>query len=259
LRLAGAQGGREFDGMWSSSFTDATMRGKPDNEAIDLSSRITTLNDVLEVTTKPILFDANTGGHPEHLALAVRSLERLGISGLVIEDKTGLKHNSLLGGDRRQEQDAIPAVAAKIQAGIHARVTADFLVVARIESLILGHGLDDALCRAQAYLDAGADGIMIHSRQQTAAEVLAFCARYGRFASRKPLIVAPSTYNSVYEAELQAAGVNVVVYANQLLRAAYPAMTRVARSILEHGRAFDSEANCLPLEEAVRLVATDAP
>jgi phosphoenolpyruvate phosphomutase len=247
-------GAREFDGMWASSFTDATMRGKPDNEAVDFSARMTTLNDVLDVTKKPILFDADTGGHPEHLAFTVRSLERLGISGLVIEDKTGLKHNSLLGADCRQAQDGVERFAAKIEAAAGSRVTGDFLIIARIESLILNNGLDDAVRRAEAYLDAGADGLMIHSRQRTPAEIFAFCERYARLDPRKPLVVTPSSYSSVYERELQSAGANVVVYANQMLRAAYPAMVRVAHSILAHGRAFDSEAECLPLDEAVRLI-----
>ncbi len=249
-----AHGAREFDGMWASSFTDATMRGMPDNEAIDFSSRMTTLNDVLEVTTKPILFDAGTGGHPEHLPFTVRSLERLGLSGMVIEDKTGLKQNSLLGVDRRQAQDTVESFATKIRAAASGRITADFLVIARIESLILNSGMDDALRRAEAYLDAGADGLMIHSRQRTGGEIFSFCERFARLESRKPLVVAPSSYSSVYERELQAAGANVVVYANQMLRAAYPAMMRVAQSILEHGRAFDSEADCMPLDQAVRLI-----
>ena len=245
---------REFDGMWSGSFTEATSRGKPDNEAIDISSRLGTVHDVLEVTTKPILFDADTGGHPEHLAFTVRSLERLGVSGLVIEDKAGLKHNSLLGADRRQTQAGIADFTNKIQAARSASVTDDFLVVARIESLILSYGLSDALERANAYIDAGADAIMIHSRQRTADEILGFCDRYGRFNQRKPLVVSPSSYSSAYEHDLASAGVNVIVYANQLLRAAYPAMRRVAESILRHQRAFDSEADCLPLDQAVRLI-----
>ena len=247
-------GVREFDGMWASSFTDATMRGKPDNEAIDFSSRMSPLNDILEVTVKPILFDAATGGHAEHVPFTVRSLERLGVSGIVIEDKIGLKHNSLLGLDRRQAQDTVGSFSAKIRAAASARVTADFLVIARIESFILNNGLSDALQRAEAYLDAGADGLMIHSRQSTADEILSFCDHYARFESRKPLVVAPSSYSSVYERDLQAAGVNVVIYANQMLRAAYPAMTRVAKSILEHGRAYDSESDCMPLDQAVRLI-----
>lgn len=250
LQIESDGGNREFDGMWSSSFTDATTRGKPDNEAIDFSSRITTVNDVIEVTTKPILFDADTGGRPEHLASTVRSLERLGVSGLVIEDKIKWADNSLLGGD--QTKQAIESFAAKIQAGTRARVTGDFLVVARIETL--SNGIDEAIRRARAYVEAGADGIMIHSRQCTAAEILSFCERYGRLESRKPLVVVPSSYSGIYERELEAAGVNIVVYATHMLRAAYPAMMRVAHSILEHGRAFDSEADCMPLDEATRLI-----
>jgi phosphoenolpyruvate phosphomutase len=245
---------RAFDGMWSSSFADATTRGKPDIEAIDFSSRMTTVNDILEVTTKPLLYDADTGGRPEHVAFTVRSLERLGVSGIVIEDKTGLKRNSLLGNDHRQSQDAVESFAAKIQAATRARITEDFLVIARVESLILGNGMDDALRRAQAYIEAGADGIMIHSRRKTAEEIFAFCERYANLESRKPLVVVPSSYSSVYEHELKAAGVSVVIYANHMLRAAYPAMAGVARSILCHGRAFESEPACAPLDEILRLI-----
>jgi len=257
LQVEDAGRTREFDGMWASSFTDATTRGKPDIEAVDFSARITTVNDILEVTTKPMLFDANTGGRPEHLAFTVRSLERLGVSGVVIEDKVGLKNNSLLGSDHRQAQDSSEGFSIKIRAAVRARLTDDFLVVARIESLILGNGMDDAVQRARDYIAAGADAILIHSRSRTPDEILAFCARYSRLDTRKPLVVVPSSYSVVYERELEAAGVSVVVYANQLLRAAYPAMARVARSILEHGRAFDCEDDCTPLEEALRLVPGD--
>jgi phosphoenolpyruvate phosphomutase len=244
----------EFDGMWSSSFADATTRGKPDIEAVGFSTRVSTVNDVLDVTTKPMLFDADTGGRPEHVAFAVRSLERLGVSGIVIEDKTGLKVNSLLGHDHRQSQDAIESFSAKIQSATRARVTEDFLIVARIESLILGNGMEDALRRAEAYVAAGADGIMIHSRQVSGDEVFGFCERYARLGTRRPLVVAPSTFNRVYEHELENAGVSVVIYANQMLRAAYPAMLSVARSILRHGRAHDSEAACVPIDDIVRLI-----
>jgi phosphoenolpyruvate phosphomutase len=254
LQVESGGSAREFDGMWASSFTDATTRGKPDIEAVDFSARITTVNDILEVTTKPMLFDAETGGRPEHLAFAVRSLERLGVSGVVIEDKVGLKHNSLLGADARQAQDSSEAFATKIYAASRARLTDDFLVVARIESLILGNGMDHAVQRARDYVAAGADALLIHSRARTPDEILAFCARYSALETRKPLVVVPSSYSVVYERELEAAGVSVVVYANQLLRAAYPAMARVARSILEHGRAYDCEGDCTPLEEALRLV-----
>ena len=174
LQVEDAGRTREFDGMWASSFTDATTRGKPDNEAVDFSARITTVNDILEVTTKPLLFDADTGGRAEHLAFAVRSLERLGVSGVVIEDKVGLKHNSLLGGDHRQSQDSSEGFAAKIRAATRARLTDDFLVIARIESLILGNGMDDALQRARDYVAAGADAILIHSRSRTPDEIFAF-------------------------------------------------------------------------------------
>lgn len=245
---------REFDGMWSSSFTDATSRGKPDIEAVDLSTRITSLSEIISVTTKPLLFDADTGGKPEHFAFTIRSLERMGVSGLVIEDKTGLKMNSLLGTDVYQCQDSIENFAHKISSGKRAQLTEDFMIFARIESLILEQGMDDAITRARAYIDAGADGILIHSRRDTPNEIFEFCEHYRSLQVCPPLIVAPSSYSKVYEHQLEEAGVNLVVYANHMLRAAYPAMTRAAESILSQGRAAEIEADCLPLADMLNLI-----
>lgn len=248
------QGRREFDGMWGSSLTDSTARGKPDIEAVDISTRMTTLNDVLEVTTKPVIFDADTGGQPEHFVYTVRTLERLGVSAAIIEDKTGLKKNSLLGNEVPQTQDSIEAFCHKIRVGKDAQATEDFMIIARIESLILGKSVDDAMQRAQAYLAAGADGIMIHSRQKSPAEVFAFCERYNALENRKPLVAVPSSYNEVLEEELQARGVNIVIYANQLLRSAYPAMLNTARSILVHRRSAECDGQMLPIKDILELI-----
>lgn len=244
----------EFDGMWGSSLTDSTAKGKPDIEAVDVSARMTTLNEVLEVTTKPIIYDGDTGGQPEHFVFTVRTLERLGVSAVIIEDKTGLKKNSLFGTDVAQTQDEIPAFCEKIRMGKKAQATDDFMIIARIESLILDKGVDDAIERAQAYLDAGADGIMIHSRRKTPDEIFEFCDRYAKLPNRKTLVAVPSSYNTVTEDELAARGVNVVIYANHLLRSAYPAMVNTAKSILKHQRSAECDQHLLPINEILELI-----
>lgn len=248
-------GGRsEFDGMWASSLTESTAKGKPDIEAVDVTSRTQTMNDVLEVTSKPIVYDADTGGKLEHFQFTVRTLERLGISAAVIEDKVGLKKNSLFGTDVKQNQDTIENFCAKIKAGKSAQVTSDFMIVARIESLILKQGMEDAVSRAQAYVDAGADGILIHSKEKQPDEIFEFCGRYADFQHRVPLFVVPSSYNQVSEAELIDRGVNVVIYANQLLRAAYPAMVDAASSILKHGRSAELDDRLLSISAVLDLI-----
>lgn len=254
LRLQTPNGAKEFDGMWGSSLTDSTAKGKPDIEAVDVSTRIATLNEVLEVTTKPIIYDGDTGGKPEHFRFTVKTLERLGVSAVIIEDKTGLKKNSLFGTDVEQTQDDIESFCYKIREGKKAQATDDFMIIARVESLILGKGIDDALIRANAYLQAGADGIMIHSREKEPDEIFEFCRRYNQLESRKILVAVPTSYNRVTEDELVAHGVNVVIYANHLLRAAYPAMMKTAQSILENGRSFEIDENLLPIKDVIALI-----
>jgi len=250
----GPEGRREFDGMWGSSLTDSTAKGKPDIEAVDVSSRMGTLNEVLEVTTKPIIYDADTGGQTEHFQFTVKTLERLGVSAAIIEDKTGLKKNSLFGTDVPQTQDSIENFCHKIREGKKAQATDDFMIIARIESLILGQGMDDAFTRAKAYLEAGADGIMIHSREKTPDEIFEFCDRYKDLENRKPLVVVPSSYNQVTEKELIERGVNVVIYANHLLRSAYPAMMKTAESILTHQRSAECDEHMLSIKEILELI-----
>jgi len=244
----------EFDGMWASSLTDSTAKGKPDIEAVDVSSRVNTLNEILEVTTKPIVYDGDTGGQCEHFVFTVRTLERLGVSAVVIEDKTGLKKNSLFGNDVPQTQDSIENFCEKIRAGKRAQTTDDFMIISRIESLILDKGLDDAIDRARAYLEAGADGIMIHSRQKTPDEIFEFCRRYRKLDVAKYLVVVPTTYNSIREDEFERYGINLVIYANHLLRSAYPAMVTTARSILENKRSLECEDGLMPLGEILELI-----
>ncbi len=244
----------EFDGMWLSSLTDSVSKGKPDIECVDLASRLNSVNDILEVTTKPLIYDADTGGIPEHFVYRVRTLERLGVSGAIVEDKVGLKRNSLFGADAKQTQDDPQRFGLKISAGKRAQVTDDFMIIARIESLILEQGLEDALMRAQVYIDAGADGIMIHSKAADGDEILRFCDRYGDFADRKPLVVVPSTYAHMTEQQLSDAGANVIIYANQLLRSAYPAMVSTAKSILSHGRAQEAGERCAPIKDIITLI-----
>ncbi len=245
----------EFDGMWASSLTDSTSKGKPDIEAVDLTTRLHDLNDALEVTTKPIIFDGDTGGKLEHFPFMVRTLERLGISAVIIEDKIGLKQNSLFGTDAVQTQDTIEGFSAKIHAGKTAQITDDFMIIARVESLIAGKSVDDAIERAMAYVKAGADGIMIHSKNASGEDIHEFCVRFRESDSKTPIVVVPTTFSHITEAELAEWGVNIVIYANHLLRAAYPAMVNCAQSILEHGRCKEaSEQYCMPIKEILTLI-----
>lgn len=245
---------KEFDAMWLSSLTDSTAKGKPDIEAVDVTSRLHGLNDILEVTTKPIIYDGDTGGIPEHFVFTVKTLERLGVSAIIIEDKTGLKKNSLFGTEVPQTQAGIEDFCHKITAGKRAQVTKNFMVIARIESLILGKGIDDAVTRAIAYIEAGADGIMIHSKEKNGEEILAFCERYRALDKRVPLVAVPSSYNHLYEQQLMEAGVNVVIYANHLLRSAYPAMVSVAKTILTHERSLETDEQCISIKEILNLI-----
>lgn len=253
-RIETPTGIREFDGMWASSLTDSTSKGKPDIEAVDTTARIITLNEVLEVTTKPIIYDGDTGGKAEHFVFTVRTLERLGISAIIIEDKTGLKKNSLFGTDVEQTQDSIERFSDKIRMGKSAQQTDDFMIIARIESLILGMGVEHALERAEAFLKAGADGIMIHSRAKTPDEIFSFCEHYNKLENRKTLVVVPSSFNEVTEDELERHQVNIVIYANQLLRSAYPAMQATAQSILQHRRTSECDSRMMPLKEILELI-----
>jgi phosphoenolpyruvate phosphomutase / 2-hydroxyethylphosphonate cytidylyltransferase len=245
---------KEFDGMWSSSLTDSTSKGKPDIEAVDVTTRLHNLNDTLECTTKPIIYDGDTGGRPEHFVFTVRTLERLGISAIIIEDKVGLKKNSLFGTEVEQEQDSIENFAHKIKVGKSAQITDDFMIIARIESLILKQGQEDALKRAKAYIEAGADGIMIHSKEKSPDEILDFCAAYRKFAQTVPLVVVPSTFNAITDEELSKAGVNVVIYANHMLRSSYPAMVNVAKSILINDRSHEAGEKCMSIKEILNLI-----
>jgi len=245
---------RQFDGMWGSSLTDSTAKGKPDIEAVDVSSRMSTLSEVLEVTTKPIIYDADTGGQIEHFKFTVRTLERLGVSAVIIEDKTGLKKNSLFGNEVPQTQDSTKNFCDKISSAKSSQVTDDFMVIARIESLILEAGMADAVDRAKAYLEAGVDGIMIHSRKKDPSEIFEFCRQYAEFGKQKPLVVVPSSFNAVTEDELEKAGVNVVIYANQLLRSAFPAMQITAETILKHSRSLECDEKMLSIKQILELI-----
>ncbi len=243
-----------FDGFWSSSLTDSTSKGKPDIEAIDITSRINVVNDIFEVTTKPMIFDADTGGKIEHFEFTVRSLERTGVSAVVIEDKTGLKKNSLLGNDVEQTQDSIENFCNKIQKGKAAQVSDDFMIIARIESLILEAGMEDALNRAKSYIDAGADGIMIHSRHKDPSEIIEFMKKFRSFEEKIPVVVVPTSFNSVTIDEFIDLGVNVVIYANHMLRAAYPSMLEVAKKILKNGRTLEVEPECMSIKEILEII-----
>ena len=246
---------REFDGMWASSLTDSTSKGKPDIEAVDLTTRLHDLNDTLEVTTKPVIYDGDTGGKLEHFVFTVRTLERLGISAVIIEDKVGLKQNSLFGTDAIQTQDTIEGFCNKIKAGKDAQITRDFMIISRCESLIAGKPVDDALERCHAYVAAGADGVMIHSKNKSGEDIKEFCQRFREKDPHTPIVAVPTTYNQFTEEELATWGINIVIYANHMLRSAYPAMVKCAETILETSRSLEaSEKYCMPIKQILNLI-----
>ncbi len=244
----------QFDAMWISSLCDSTAKGKPDIELVDMSSRIRTIDDVMDVTTKPIILDGDTGGLVEHFVYNVRTLERMGVSAVIIEDKTGLKKNSLFGTEVEQTQDTIENFCEKISAGKQALRTDDFMIIARIESLILEKPMEEALERAFAYVKAGADGIMIHSRKKSPDEILEFCHLFRERDKSTPIVVVPTSFNSITEEELAKAGVNIVIYANQLTRSAFPAMQETATEILKHHRAMEVDSKLMPFKDIIRLI-----
>ena len=244
----------EFDGMWASSLTDSTSRGKPDIEAVDFSSRAITLNEVFEVTTKPVIYDADTGGKTEHFTFTVKNLERIGVSAVVIEDKVGLKRNSLHGTNVEQFQEDPDKFCEKIKTGKEAQASEDFMIIARVESLILDKGMDDAKSRAEKYLNAGADGILIHSRKEDGLEIEEFSKYYRKLSKNRPLIVVPTSYNSYTEEQLVSNGADIIIYANHLLRASYPAMVNAAKSILKNQRSKEADDNLISIKEILNLI-----
>ena len=244
----------QFDAMWVSSLCDSTAKGKPDIELVDMSSRLRTIDDIMEVTTKPIILDGDTGGLTEHFVYNVRTLERMGVSAVIIEDKTGLKKNSLFVTEVVQTQDSIENFCAKISAGKKLLRSDDFMIIARIESLILEQGMDDALNRAFAYVEAGADGIMIHSRKKSPDEILEFCDKFRAKDAKTPIVVVPTSFNSITEAELAEHGVNIVIYANQLTRSAFPAMENTAKEILKNHRALEVDDKLMPFKSIITLI-----
>jgi len=253
VEVGGAK--KAFDGMWSSSLTDSTLKGKPDIEAVDFTTRLHSLNDMLECTTKPIVFDGDTGGKIEHFVFTIRTLERLGVSAVIIEDKTGLKKNSLLGTEVHQEMASIEEFSAKIKAGKKSQITDDFMIIARIESLICGESVSDAIERALAYIEAGADGIMIHSKEKTGEDIKQFCKALRAENQSIPIVVVPSTYSHITETEFVDWGVNIVIYANHLLRSSYPAMLNTAKSILANERCYEaSKELCMSITEVLELI-----
>lgn len=247
----------EFDGMWSSSLTDSATKGKPDNSSLDFSARISSLNDMMDTTTKPLIFDADNGGQIEHLPFLIRSLERSGASAVIIEDKIGLKKNSLFKNQEGTKQDKPVIFSKKIKKILNSRQSKDFLVIARIESFIVGKGLKDALMRAEIYSKAGADAILIHSKEKTPEQIFAFAKKFKRSKYFIPLVSVPSTYSKVYEKDLIKNGFKIVIYANQLLRAAYPAMKNAAKLILQKGRAFETDKKIIPIKEIINLIKND--
>lgn len=247
----------QFDAIWESSLCDSTSKGKPDIEVVDVTSRLNTINEIMEVTTKPVIVDGDTGGKIEHFTYTVKSLERVGVSAVIIEDKVGLKKNSLFGTGAQQTQDSIENFCDKIRAGKAAQATSDFMIFARIESLILNQGMEDALTRAQAYIAAGADGIMIHSIDKTGEEFFTFAKAYNQFEHRKPLVIVPTAYNTIYEQDMFEAGADIIIHANHLIRSGYKAMDACAKTILNSERSFEANDICLSIKDILTLIDVD--
>ena len=245
---------KSFDGFWSSSLTYSTVMGKPDTESLEMSQRLSNVNDIFEVTTKPLIFDADTGGQIDHFAMKIKSMNRLGVSAVIIEDKTGLKKNSLLKDTSKQVQEDKNKFAEKINTGKNAKISEDFMIIARIESLILGKGIKDAIGRANKYVEAGADGVMIHSKSDTPKEIFEFAKKFRKNFKNIPLVSVPTSYNKVSEKELENNGFNIVIYANQMLRAAYPAMQKVANKILKHGRSKEVDKDLISIKKILELI-----
>ncbi|MBQ7707471.1 MAG: phosphoenolpyruvate mutase, partial [Lachnospiraceae bacterium] len=250
-------GAHQFDAMWVSSLCDSTAKGKPDIELVDMTSRFRTIEDITEVTTKPIIFDGDTGGKTEHFVYTVRSLERLGVSMIIIEDKTGLKKNSLFGTEVQQTQDSIENFSEKIRAGKRAQMTKEFMICARIESLILEQGMEDALTRAFAFAGAGADAIMIHSRKKDPSEIQEFIEKFREKDKTTPIVLVPTSFNSIKEEEWKERGANIIIYANQLMRAEVPAMQKAAETILENHRAEECDAMLMPFKDIIRMIPAE--
>ena len=246
---------KEFDAMWVSSLCDSAFKGKPDIELVDLTSRINTINEIMEVTSKPIILDGDTGGKIDHFTFHVKTLERIGVSAVIIEDKTGLKQNSLFGTDAEQVLDEPADFAAKITAGKRAQATRDFMIIARLESIIAGKSVDDAMMRAKIYIDAGADAVMIHSKEKDGSDIFAFMKQFRGYSASIPLVLVPTTYNQFTEEELHARGANIIIHANHLLRSAYPAMMKTAESILTHGSSYHaSKEFCMPIKDVLTSI-----
>jgi len=254
LEIEKEDGMHQYDGMWSSSLTDSTSKGKPDIEAVDLTTRLQDLTNILECTTKPIIFDGDTGGICEHFVFTVRTLERNGVSAVIIEDKVGLKKNSLFGTEVEQNLATIPEFCEKISEGKKAQITSDFMIIARLESLIAGKSVDDAIERAFAYVHAGADGVMIHSKEKSGDDIKDFCCRFRKEFSSIPIVLVPTTYNQFTETELASWGANIVIYANHMLRSSYPAMMKTAMMILENERSKEADTLCMPIKEILELI-----
>ena len=248
------EGKKQFDAIWVSSLCDSTAKGKPDIELVDLTSRLQTIEEIMEVTTKPIILDGDTGGQIEHFVYNVRTMERMGISAVIIEDKKGLKKNSLFGTGVGQMQDSVEEFCDKIRSGKEAQKSRDFMIIARCESLILEQGMEDALNRCHAYVAAGADGIMIHSRKKSPDEIYAFCRRFREADARTPIVVVPTTFNCATEKELAEHGANIVIHANHLIRSAFPAMQKTAETILRSGRSLEADEMCMSIKEILTLL-----
>ena len=227
-----------FDAIWESSLTDSGSKGLPDIELVTMDSRFHSIQQILDITTKPMIVDCDTGGQLEHFSYWVQKLENVGISAIIIEDKAFPKKNSLDSSAKHILED-VDIFAKKIKYGVAAKRNKDFMIIARLESLIAKHSMQHALLRAEAFIDAGADGIMIHSKSKVGTdEIIDFAKRF-RKMSELPLVCVPTTYNDIFDKELEKIGFNIVIHANHLLRASLKAMKGAASQIEKEGRSIN--------------------
>jgi phosphoenolpyruvate phosphomutase len=243
-----------FNGIWASGLSISAQFGVRDNNEASWTQVVDMLEFMADASNLPILLDGDTGyGNFNNVRRLVRKLEQRGIAGVCIEDKQFPKTNSFLNGERQPLAD-IDEFCGKIAAGKSAQLDPDFSIVARVEALIAGWGMEEALRRADAYRRAGADAILIHSKLSKPDEILAFAREW---AGRAPLVIVPTRYYSTPTDVFRKAGISVVIWANHVLRSATAAMQSTAREIFESETLVNVEDRIASVEEIFRLQDAD--
>ncbi len=226
---------REYDAIWVDSLAGAPIRGKPDPLPFDLSSRLVTLHEILDATTKPLICNAGGAGHAAGVTAAVRTLERIGVSAIVIDTEVTDRRAVPAMAASAPPQDDMAAFIREIAAARDARVTPDFMIIARINDRTRDCGADRMMARAAAGVDAGADAVMCDSDPVNPDGIFDLCRRYRRLMNGHPLLVGLSGTEGLQEHDLASAGASMVVYTDTLLRAAREAMISAASQVLSCG------------------------